>query len=460
MADYYDGLNLKLLSAIPAGARRVLELGCANGRLGQRFKELHPDAQWWGVELSSQAAAAAAKHLDRVVTLDLNHADLGVLGGGFDVVVIGDLLEHLQDPGAVLGALYDQTTSDAQIVCCLPNMSHLSVIERLVAGDISYDSAGLLDQTHTRFFSPSSAFKTFLDSGWLPHLHDQYRTDIAQTHFAARILDAALALGVPAATAVRNLGLYQMILVCPKWSMQELAQPGPRVPFSVIVPVNRPWQHELNIARSPGLREIGADVVGVQGATSAAAAYAAGAPRARHPWRILAHQDVYFPTGSGYAIARQLGALSHSGAIDVPAGFAGMQAGAAGLDPQRPAGRVIDRTQLFAHPGSAQAVSIDELAVALHRDGGLQIDPDLGWHLWATDLCLQARAQAGRPVARIFDVPLFHNSVSGYVVPPEFHDSARVLLAKYPQWRTIPTLCAVLTQPSSAPSTQTERVAR
>jgi len=460
MADYYDGLNVKLLSAIPAGARRVLELGCANGRLGRRFKELHPDVQWWGVELAAAAAATAAQHLDRVFTLDLNQADLGVLGGGFDVVVIGDLLEHLRDPGAVLGALYDLTAPDARIVCCLPNMSHLSVIERLVAGDISYDSAGLLDQTHTRFFSPSSAFKTFLDSGWLPHLHDQYRTEMAQTHFAARILDAALALGVPAATAVRNLGLYQMILVCPKWSLQELAQPGPRVPFSVIVPVNRPWQYELNIARSPGLREIGADVVGIQGAGSAAAAYAAGAPQARHPWRILAHQDVYFPTGSGYAIARQLGALSQLGMTDAPVGFAGMQAGAVGMDPARPAGRVIDRTQLFSHPGSNQAVSIDELAVALHQDSAIRIDPALGWHLWATDLCLQARVRAGRPVARILDVPLFHNSVSGYVVPPEFQTSARALVAKYPQWHAIPTLCAVLTQPPHATSSPPAKVTR
>ena len=40
--NYYDGLNLKLLDAIPAKARRVLELGCANGLLGRRFKELHP----------------------------------------------------------------------------------------------------------------------------------------------------------------------------------------------------------------------------------------------------------------------------------------------------------------------------------------------------------------------------------------------------------------------------------
>jgi len=33
-----DGLNEKLLAAIPP-SKNVLELGCATGRLGQRYKE-------------------------------------------------------------------------------------------------------------------------------------------------------------------------------------------------------------------------------------------------------------------------------------------------------------------------------------------------------------------------------------------------------------------------------------
>ena len=204
------------------------------------------------MELSHEAATAAAQHLDRVFELDLDRADLSVLEGGFDVIVIGDLLEHLTQPQRVLEALYDLAVPEAHIVCCLPNMGHLSVIERLVAGDISYDAMGLLDATHVRFYSPSSAFKTFLDAGWLPHLQDQYRVELPQTHFAAHIVEAAQALGLPAETAMHNLGCYQMILVCRKWTMQALRRPGPSAPFSVIVPVNRPWQYELNIAPRRG----------------------------------------------------------------------------------------------------------------------------------------------------------------------------------------------------------------
>ena len=76
----------------------------------------------------------------------------------------------------------------------------------------------------------------------------------------------------------------------------------------------------------------------------------------------------------------------------------------------------------------------------------VQPDPALGWHLWATDLCLQAETIAGVPVAKIIEIPLFHNSVTAHQLPQEFHHSAERLLAKYPQRSSIPTLCGSITR--------------
>jgi SAM-dependent methyltransferase len=436
-----DEDNLKLLGAIPASARRILELGCGDGRLGRRFRQMRPGVQWWGVDASADALRAAAPHLDRVIELDVDVADLSVLEGGFDTIVIGSLLPHLRHPERVLDALYDLTSAGAHIVCRVQNIGHLSVIERLVGGDISDGAAGLLDASHNRFYTPSSAFKVFLDSGWLPHVADARQSALPSTPFAALIVDAARALGLPAATAARNLGLEDMTVVCRKWPMESLVAPGPRVPFSVIVAVNRPWQYEQNIARSPGLMEIGAEVICIEGASSAAAAYEMGASRASHAWRVMAHQDVYFPTGSGYALAQQLGALEQAGLSGVPVGFAGIEATGAAPGQMRHAGMVIDRRSLFWHGPSAAAVSLDEFAIGLHRDSVVSIDPALGWHLWATDLCLQVQQLAGQPLAQILNVPLFHNSVADFKLPDDFQASAIRLRAKYPQLKAIPTLC-------------------
>ncbi len=437
---YYDGLNLKLLAAIPEDARHVLELGCANGRLGRRYKELHPRARWHGVDLSAEAVAAATPHLDRVTQMNLDEPDLPALGQGYDAIVIGDLLEHLRQPGRLLQTLHAISRPDATIVCCVPNMGHLSVLERLVAGDISYDSAGLLDETHTRFFTQASAGKLFLDAGWLPDLHDQYRAEPPRTEFYGHILQAAQALGVPPATAGQNFGLYQMVLRCRKWT------PAPATagaPFSVIVPVNRPWQFELNIARSPGLAEVGAQVIPVVGAGSAAEAYAQGAAQARHPWRVMAHQDVYFPRGSGHALAAELARLDASGRSGAPIGFAGLESRPGH---QAMAGLVLDRCRMFDHPASQQAASLDELAIVLHEKSRLAIDPALGWHLWATDLCLQAEALTGRQIAQVLRIPLFHNSTNDAVLPAAFHQSVARLFDKHPRCTQVSTLCGDFTR--------------
>lgn len=443
MSNYYDGLNLKLLRAISPGARKILELGCANGKLGRRYKEFNPQSEWIGVDIHAEAVAEASRYLDRAHQLDLNKADLQSLGRGFDVIVMGDLLEHLQSPEQLLNQLYDIAHPDAALVCCLPNMAHISVLEKMIAGDISYEDMGLLDRTHTRFFSPSSAFKTFLDSGWLPHMHDQYDAPAAGGEFLNHVLNAAHSLGIPEKTAQRRFNLYQMIIKAKKWHMSALRQPGPMVNFSVIVPVNRPWQYKLNILASPGLKEVNAEIIPIQNAQNAAHAYEIGASVAKNEWRLLVHQDVYFPTGTGLTIARELGKLSQALDVENPVGFAGL----ATRDGQAnvPAGLVLDRTHLFDHAASNQASSLDEFAIALHKNARVKIDPELGWHLWATDLCLQARGRNHQHTAKILSAPLFHNSSNDYELPPQFKESAQILLAKHSHLPRITTLCGAIT---------------
>jgi hypothetical protein len=307
---------------------------------------------------------------------------------------------------------------------------------------MSYDEMGLLDKTHLRLYSPAAAFKIFLDSGWLPNLCDQYRGTPPDTEFFRRIIHATDALGIPAATATRNLGMYQMIVDCIKWQPGTKPAPAGEPVFSVIVPMNRQWEYDLNIVKSPGLREISAEIICVKNATSAAEAYAIGSKTAKHPWRLMVHQDVYFPAGTGHALTSALKTLEQGGRTDSPVGFAGLAV--TDENKLRFSGLVIDRTTRFNHQGSTSAVSMDEFAVALHKNSRVAPDPNLGWHTWATDLCLQAVNHAGEPDAVILELPLFHNSLNAYVLPESYHASAALLLAKYPDMEKIHTLCGSL----------------
>jgi hypothetical protein len=126
-------------------------------------------------------------------------------------------------------------------------------------------------------------------------------------------------------------------------------------------------------------------------------------------------------------------------------GFAGMGANAA-TGCAEPAGFVIDRTARFDHAASPAAVSIDELAIVVARESIHRIDPSLGWHLWATDLCLTAIAQH-RVFPRIVRLPLFHNSSNDFALPQAFRDSAAVLARKHAGFGTIRTLCGDIAAP-------------
>ncbi len=442
---YYDGLNEKLYAAIPA-AGRVLEFGCARGRLGERYKQAHPDAFWAGVDINEQALAVAAKRLDATYRLNVDDGLADDFGGKFDCIVFGDLLEHLKHPAEFLTKLRQLTTPDATLVCCVPNMGHISVIEQMLMGDISYDRQGLLDETHLRFFSHRSLFKLLLDAGWLPDLQDIYVVDHAHRGLGKGMVKAAGELGVPPAAALRHLFTYQMIVRCSKDAdRQREAADAPDGLFSVIVPVTNETQLQLNVLRSPGLREVNAEVILVRNAASAAEAYAAGAKHASSPWRLYCHQDVYFPQGAGKTIQSLLADVPEAGSASQVVGFAGL-----GQDGEhvKKAGLVVDRVSLFDFPGSSRAISIDEFCVALHRDVEYSIDASLGWHLWGTDLCLQAiHRKEGARFASIVRAPLFHNSTSGGALPASYHQSEVTILAKYPHLPGISSLNSTIEQP-------------
>lgn len=144
--------NPALLRAVrdhlPAGGS-VLDLGCASGGL---LAALAGDAgRRVGVEIDPVAAAAAAEHADAVHTGSVESVELGA--ERFDVIVLGDVLEHVADPGAVLRRTASWSAPGGRLVISLPNVAHWSVRLSLLAGRWDYADSGILDDTHLRFFT-------------------------------------------------------------------------------------------------------------------------------------------------------------------------------------------------------------------------------------------------------------------------------------------------------------------
>lgn len=220
--------------------------------------------------------------------------------------------------------------------------------------------------------------------------------------------------------------------VTPSWPIGR--RPPTETLFSVVVPVTHENKFYLNVLSSPGFKETGALIVPSRGAWCAAYAFYDGARQTTTPWVLYCHQDVHFGAGAGWLIDDALAKIPQSEARSTVIGFIGYDYKTGG---RRLVGYTAHRVStVLSGPESDAAVTVDELAVILHRESKLQIDPALGWHLWATDLCLQAIDMGGS--AHVIRAPITHNT-TGFV-PAEFQASVHVLLKKHPQRDTIASL--------------------
>jgi|GEM_PF-1977043 len=419
-----------LFNALPA-AERVLALGDGGPALERAYREHHPQAAWCSLAWSDHDGSVGA---------------LAAAAVDCDLVVVTDRFASAHDVPNVLRVLAARCAPGASLVFGVRSETRLGDLVRLAEGDLSVDAA--LPSACRALASMPSAYKLLMDAGWMPHCAAPFTSPAdASGHDEAALTRATQALAdvlqLPRGTLARTLAMAGGVVQASRtFGPAPLRDATARAPFAVVVPVTRGRQLDLNVLRSPGLAEIGAPIVAIRDAESPADALARGLAQTDTPWLLLCHQDVYFPEGFGARLAAVLESIAPEAHDKTLIGFAGMSVDAP-RQGYAPAGFVIDRLHRIDQGESPNAVSIDELAIVVSRRTLHRIDPAMGWHLWATDLCLAAICEH-RVFARILRLPLFHNSVNDYSLPAEFHASARTLAAKFPAFGPIPTLCGTI----------------
>ncbi len=163
--EYFEFSREDVLQLIPETAKRILDLGCGTGRLGEALAA-RQSATVVGVEISPEAADAARGRLERVVIGDLEGDDVEFEPGSFDCIVGADVLEHLRRPDVVLKKVRRWLAPDGCLVTSIPNVRNHTVIRSLLAGNWAYESAGLLDSDHVRFFTRREIQKLLFRCGF------------------------------------------------------------------------------------------------------------------------------------------------------------------------------------------------------------------------------------------------------------------------------------------------------
>jgi 2-polyprenyl-3-methyl-5-hydroxy-6-metoxy-1,4-benzoquinol methylase len=149
--------------ARPAGLS-VLDLGFGAGHLARRIRA--HGRYLAGVGLDPWAAREGAAFFDDPVTGDLLEGVVGPWRERFDVIVAGDILEHLPRPERLLALLAPLLARDGVLMLSLPNVANITVRASLAAGRFAYADRGLLDRTHLRFYTRASARALLAGAGF------------------------------------------------------------------------------------------------------------------------------------------------------------------------------------------------------------------------------------------------------------------------------------------------------
>ena len=229
--------------------------------------------------------------------------------------------------------------------------------------------------------------------------------------------------------------------------MRDVRSSTAELSFSFAACVSDDQVLRMNLLASPCLQPGSPhEAILLKNCPSAADGLNVGLARSQREWIACLHQDVFLPEDWDMELAEQLQEAQHRFG---PIGVAGVYGvGPARETPGSPlsaerVGWVIDRGRMLDDGPElpARVAILDELVLVVPRDTPLRFDPDLGFHLYGADLCLQA---AERGLAVVALGALCHHNSQSVGLPPAFFASAEVFARKSAHRLPVATPCVVI----------------
>jgi glycosyltransferase involved in cell wall biosynthesis len=146
-----DGTSHSMMLEMLAGAApsRVLDVGCSGGLLAEHIRARGHHV----VGVDYLEVPGVRDRTDEFYQADLNNDFPDAVGGGYDVVIAGDIIEHLMRPGNALKEMRRVLRPGGVVLLSVPNFGHFYPRFRATFGLFGYDRRGILDDTHLRFFT-------------------------------------------------------------------------------------------------------------------------------------------------------------------------------------------------------------------------------------------------------------------------------------------------------------------
>lgn len=143
---------------------KVLDIGTGRGELGRRIRSRCQLLV--GIEKDPITAEIARPFYDDLIIGSVTETNISWIEP-FDLIILGDILEHLAEPGNYLKKIRSYLKDNGHILISVPNVANITVRLGLLIGRFDYQSRGILDRTHLHFYTLKSAREEIEKAGYL-----------------------------------------------------------------------------------------------------------------------------------------------------------------------------------------------------------------------------------------------------------------------------------------------------
>jgi 2-polyprenyl-3-methyl-5-hydroxy-6-metoxy-1,4-benzoquinol methylase len=166
---YFNSYRFDLLELIPTQNRNgnLLEVGAASGNTLMYAKQNHYASTVYGIDICSiENSYQKSPEITQFTIGNIEQKDVFFTEDFFDVIICGDVLEHLIDPWNTINKLKAYLSVNGIIIASIPNIREFKTMKKILfSGNFEYEESGVLDKTHLRFFCKKNIEKLFTDNG-------------------------------------------------------------------------------------------------------------------------------------------------------------------------------------------------------------------------------------------------------------------------------------------------------
>ncbi len=169
--SYFNNPRFDLIGLIPRNSSNIiLEIGVGSGDTLVEIKKQKLAREVVGVELMNlKDSQQENPEIDRLIIGNIEEIELDLPENYFDIIICGDVIEHLIDPWNVLRKLHKHLKENGVIIVSIPNIREYHILYRiLILADFKYGDRGILDRTHLRFFCKKNIISLLTSTLYTP----------------------------------------------------------------------------------------------------------------------------------------------------------------------------------------------------------------------------------------------------------------------------------------------------